>query len=498
LQTHQFELTPAQQRAFEGISNGLALGEVFVLKGAEGMGKSTILRKLASQRPSCLLGAREFMDALSAGAPAALEEAFLRVIDEAIDGHELIIFDDLSLITDVTGACDYTRSHLLDVALTAAADKALRLRRKLLFAVNDDAPNTIGQRALSWEIEEFAQEDYQTLCCAYLSSQAADRLDFEEIHRFGPKLNGHQLRNTSVWLHSRTDLDTAAFIEHLRERHMASNVEIEEVETVQWTDLKGAEDLIHALEAKVALPFENRELAARLGLKPKRGVLLAGPPGTGKTTIGRALAHRLKSKFFLIDGTVVAGSSRFYTRVDRIFDNAQRNAPSIIFIDDSDVIFENDEEKGFYRYLLTKLDGLESASNGRVCVMMTAMDASSLPAALLRSGRVELWLETRLPHEEARIAILSERLEGLPQPFCEVDIAPIAQASRGLTGADLKALVEDAKLQWAHDLTRDETRPIQEYFLEAVETLRNNKRNYRRRRPQPMLESGIFGYPTDE
>ena len=69
-----------------------------------------------------------------------------------------------------------------------------------------------------------------------------------------------------------------------------------------------------------------------------------------------------------------------------------QNAPAIIFIDDSDVIFETGQETGLYRYLLTMLDGLESASAGRVCLMMTAMDVGNLPPALVRSGRIELWL----------------------------------------------------------------------------------------------------------
>ena len=181
------------------------------------------------------------------------------------------------------------------------------------------------------------------------------------------------------------------------------------------------DDVIAGLEANIVLPLENDELATELSLKPKRGVLLAGPPGTGKTTIGRALAHRLKSKFFLIDGTFISGTDHFYGRVHHVFEEAKRNAPSIIFIDDSDVIFESGEELGLYRYLLTMLDGLESETAGRVCVMMTAMDVSNLPPALVRSGRVELWLQTRLPDSEARANLMRKHLAGLP-PIGVVDL----------------------------------------------------------------------------
>ena len=204
-------------------------------------------------------------------------------------------------------------------------------------------------------------------------------------------------------------LNSETLIGYLREHHMASNGDLQEVQQVDLRDLKGLDDVLEALEANVVLPLEDTETAEELNLKPKRGVLLAGPPGTGNTTIGRALAHRLKSKFFLIDGTVVSGTPMFYQVVHRVFESAKQNAPAIIFIDDTDVLFEDGQQTGLYRYLLTMLDGLESTSAGRICLMMTAMDVGNRPPALVRSGRIELWLETRLPSTEARAAILADR-----------------------------------------------------------------------------------------
>src|SRR5262249_22220608 len=152
--------------------------------------------------------------------------------------------------------------------------------------------------------------------------------------RFAPKLTAQQLNNACRWLARKERVDTAGFIQYLRSRQLASNVALEDVQKVSWKDLKRVDGVIRELEAKIAHPFENEALAAELKMKPKRGVLLAGPPGTGKTTIGRGLAHRLKSRFFLIDGTIVSGSCDFQEEVEKIFEAAKRNAPSVVFIDD--------------------------------------------------------------------------------------------------------------------------------------------------------------------
>lgn len=489
-------LTPAQRAATDRVFAAIRAGNIVVLKAAHGTGRTTVLRAVASATKGALIGAREFMTVLAGHQAAAIEEAFMSLMDGALDHHDFVILDDFHLIAAVVTACCYPRSCLMDVALTAILDRAIARNQQVLLALDDgDASQPVQSRAFVVEIDTFTPADYESICRAYLCAEAARRLDYAEIHRFAPELNAHQIRNACIWLRADCELDTRRFTEYLAAQNMTSNVELEQVESVDWKDLQGFDDVIQALEAKIALPFENRALAAELQLRPKRGVLLAGPPGTGKTTIGRALAARLKSKFFLIDGTVIAGTYNFYDRVQKIFEAAKRNAPSIVFIDDGDLIFENSEGKGFYRYLLTMLDGLESASAERVCVIITAMDAHSLPPAILRSGRIELWLETRLPDAGARSAILSARLSKAPPPLAAADIGAIAEASHGLTGADLRAVVEDGKLLFAHSkATGEAARPVEEYFLEAIATVRANRRNYTRRRPAQFMEEREYGF----
>jgi ATP-dependent 26S proteasome regulatory subunit len=111
--------------------------------------------------------------------------------------------------------------------------------------------------------------------------------------------------------------------------------------------------------------------------------------------------------------------------------------------------------------------------------MLTAMAVGHLPPALLRSGRIELWLEMRLPDEAARAAILHAHLASLPAVLGEPDLDRLAEATAGFTGADLKRLAEDGKLLLAEDRAAAlPPRPLTDYFLRAAQTVRANKQRY--------------------
>lgn len=478
-------LTPSQSACLARLERLSHATPLVAVSGGGGSGKTTLLQAYQAKHGGHLICREEIIRVVSTVPPERSDSALKAHFDLLLAQHNLILFDNFTDLTEnggigfpTLGYRSFYFTRFLVPMMHAAvmnAGKRMIMAGRMLAPNGGTVPDPVeflygSPHVAVAEIREARVDDYAQVIANVLGSEKAAGINAKRIYDYASHLNCYQLSISSRLLAGIDVPTTEQFIDGLREYFVRANTRTDEVEEVTFDTLPGSEDIVSKLETHVILPLENPELANRLDLKPKRGVLLYGPPGTGKTSIGRALAHRMKGKFFLIDGSVVTDwPGAFFFKVKSIIDEAKACAPSVVFIDDADVLFTIPHIAGLPRYLLSLLDGVESETAGKVCVMMTAMDVGKVPEALLRSGRVELWLETRLPSTQIRAEILKRwMVDDLPES-ASIDYAALAETTEGRTPADLRRLVSDAKGLYAADRVRGR-KPVSatEYLQRSV------------------------------
>jgi transitional endoplasmic reticulum ATPase len=209
---------------------------------------------------------------------------------------------------------------------------------------------------------------------------------------------------------------------------------------------------IDALREMVELPLRHPELFQRLGVDPPKGVLLHGPPGTGKTRLARAVANESAARFFHIAGPEVMGSAygESEKKLRELFEEAAKAAPSIIFIDEIDSIapkrgqVTGEAEKRLVAQLLTLLDGIEPRQN--LVVIAATNRPEAIDEALRRPGRFDREIVVGVPDEPGRREILGIHTRGMPLDG-GVNLDDLARRTYGFVGADLAALTREAALE---------------------------------------------------
>ena len=256
-------------------------------------------------------------------------------------------------------------------------------------------------------------------------------------------------------------------------------MEISEDDTpgINYEDIGGLSEEIKKIREMVEIPLKHPEIFERLGIEAPKGVLLHGPPGTGKTLLAKAVASETEANFILLNGPEIM--SKFYGESEKkirdIFESAEKNAPSIIFIDELDAIAPKREdvsgevERRVVSQLLTMMDGLKS--RGKVVVIGATNRPNSIDSALRRPGRFDREIEINVPSKEGRLSILKIHTRGMPLTK-DVKLEDLAAVTHGFVGADLEALAKEAAMVVLRGLLPqmklDEEEKIPQHLLDKL------------------------------
>lgn len=232
-----------------------------------------------------------------------------------------------------------------------------------------------------------------------------------------------------------------------------SNIEgVTNLVDVSYEDIGGLKDEVKKVREMIEIPLKRPELFDKLGIAPPKGVLMHGPPGTGKTLLAKAVASESDAHFIAINGPEImskyVGGSEENLR--EYFEEAEENAPSIIFIDELDAIApkredtQGETERRTVAQLLTLMDGLKS--RGQVVVIGATNRPDSLDQALRRPGRFDREIEIGVPDSEEREEILEIHTRNMPLAE-DVDLHKLASTTHGFVGADLESLCKEAAMR---------------------------------------------------
>jgi len=254
--------------------------------------------------------------------------------------------------------------------------------------------------------------------------------------------------------------------------------------SVTYEDIGGLEGELEQVREMIELPMRHPELFQRLGIEPPKGVVLHGPPGTGKTLMAKAVANEIDAHFQTISGPEIM--SKYYgeseEKLREVFEDAEENAPAIVFIDELDSIAPKREEAGgdverrVVAQLLSLMDGLESRGDVTVIAATNRIDA--VDPALRRPGRFDREIEIGVPDRDGRLEIMQVHTRGMP--LAEgVDLEAYADNTHGFVGADLENLAKESAMNALRRIRPEIDLESDEISADVLDSLQVTERDFK-------------------
>ena len=251
-----------------------------------------------------------------------------------------------------------------------------------------------------------------------------------------------------------------------------------QIPDIKWDDIGGLEDVKQELKEAVEWPLKHPDTFQRLGIRPPKGTLLFGIPGTGKTLLAKAVASESEANFISVKGPELlskwVGESEKGVR--EVFRKAKQAAPTVIFFDEIDAIAGarsgNDTDSGVTKrvvnQLLTEMDGLEELED--VAIIAATNRPDILDAGLMRPGRFDRHIQVKEPDEEARLAIFKVHTKNMPLSK-DVDLKKLAKQTDGYVGADIESVCREAAMLALRENLEASEIP-NKYFKEAIDKVK--------------------------
>lgn len=436
--TSPLQLTPSQEDIVKIGIKLLVDFKILVIKGDNGSGKYTAAKELFSRSNAVV---EEFnLCELAENTPQELSNQHLvryfnillsrlmkRIHNDTLG---IIYIRHYSRITDVLTDCNSKLRFLLPLILKQFTESLPNNIRIVITTLGCVLPE-----GLHWCINlETTRKDMEHVLNYYIKHNIISLDEYNTILKISKIVPvGRIIYCLKYAVSMSRDDNTNILIDSYRtalSRFSGSLIDIDKdvPNPVRDNDLIGVDDILDELVISIINPM----MMDIPGISIKKGILLCGPPGTGKTSIGRWLAHKIKGKFYSIGGNAGINGSNFINIFETTIKRANENAPSVVFIDDVDTLFDHDDT---YRAFLTILDGIETNKRNGICIILTCMNLRKIPASLLRGGRLEMTIITRLPDNKTINRILTTSLNTM--------ITTLSNYDSELSNVIVKSITDD-------------------------------------------------------